>query len=129
VEELIFGSESPEDVLKAILDQAKSARIESSEPAPSTATSSPLRSPISGAEIKEVLEVAILVFKSGAAAGMFLIVVHQLNSRIVRSLSSVMYCMEVKSLWQNWPRGSVREWRVCWSEVIPLPASLPWQNC
>ena len=66
MEELIFDSKAPEDVLKAILDQAKSAGIECSEPAPSTATSSPLHSHVSGAEIKEVLEVAILVFKTGS---------------------------------------------------------------
>jgi hypothetical protein len=78
MEELVFDFEAPQDVLKAILDRAKIEDIESSEPTPAVTTSSPLHSPLSGAEIKEVLEVAILVFKTGTAAAAFLIAIHKL---------------------------------------------------
>jgi hypothetical protein len=74
--EQIYDFEAPRDVLEAILQLAEAEGIEFSEPVSGGDTSSPLHSPISGAEIKEALDIAILVFKTGSAAAAFFVAAH-----------------------------------------------------
>ena len=76
--EEIYDFEAPRDVLEAIVQLAKDEGIEFSEPVSGGNTSSPLHSPISGAEIKDALYIMILVFKTGAAAAAFLVAVRRL---------------------------------------------------
>jgi hypothetical protein len=73
----IYDFEGPRDVLEAILQLAKAEGIEFSDPVPGGNMSSPLHSPISGGEIKEALEIALLVFKTGGAAAAFLVAVRR----------------------------------------------------
>jgi hypothetical protein len=78
--EVLYDFEASRDVLAAILERAKAEGIECSDPAPSGDGGRALHSPLSGAEIKDALEIAILVFKTGTAASAFLVSVHELLS-------------------------------------------------
>jgi C4-type Zn-finger protein len=81
MEGLAFDFEAERTVLEAILEKARQESIECDEPVPSSSTSKPLHSPLSGAEIKEGLEIAILVFKSGTAATAFIAAIRGLLKR------------------------------------------------
>ena len=72
MEQSAYDFEAEASVLRAILEKAKQSGVEYEEAVPSTSVSKPLHSPLTGAEIKEGLEIAILVFKSGAAAAAFI---------------------------------------------------------
>ena len=78
--EVVYDFEASRDVLAAILHRAKAEGIECSDPAPSGDGGRALHAPLSGAEIKDALEIAILVFKTGTAASAFLISIHELLS-------------------------------------------------
>jgi hypothetical protein len=69
--EVAYDFEAPKDVLEAILAKAKKDGIEASAPVPCQVGTSPIHSPLSGAELKEALEMAILIFNTGAAAAAF----------------------------------------------------------
>ena len=78
MEERIYDLEAPHDVLEAILQLANAHGVEFSNPEPDGSISSPLHSPLSGAEIKEVLDFAILIFKTGSAAVTFIAAVQKM---------------------------------------------------
>jgi len=76
--DLLYDIEAERTVLEEIIAKAKEEGIEVSEPIPSTSTSNPLHSPMTGAEVKEVFEVVILVFKTGTAVASFMIAVESI---------------------------------------------------
>ena len=78
MERLAYDFEAERTVLEAILEKAREEGIECDEPVPSSSTSKPLHSPLTGAEIKEGLEIAILIFKGGTAATAFIAAVREL---------------------------------------------------
>ena len=78
MEKLAYDFEAERTVLEAILEKARQEGIECDEPVPSSSTIKPLHSPLTGAEIKQGLEIAILIFKGGAAATAFIASVREL---------------------------------------------------
>lgn len=78
VEERIYDVEAPHDVLGSIIQLARAHAVECSTPESDGSVSSPLHSPLSGAEIKEVLDFAILIFKTGSAAATFIAAVQKM---------------------------------------------------
>jgi len=72
VEDKIFDIEGSPELIKKLAATADSCGVEHSEPVSTESLADPLQAPIGGPEVKEYLELLVILFKTGvAAAGFF----------------------------------------------------------